>query len=105
MKDKAFPNNRQRESRPQARNEMLGLFTENRLKASNSSAAKSSCVAAKTTLDGKYANRSGLPGWISDDLVAQTIESWKPHAEGEFGPDDAISILLTASKLLEMTAE
>lgn len=104
MKDKTFPNNRQRESRPQARNEMLGL-SGNNLKASNSSVAKTGCVAAKTSLGGKDANRSGLPGWISEDLVAQTIEFWTPYADGEFGPNDAINILLIVSKLLEMTAE
>ena len=39
--------------------------------------------------------------WVTDDLVAQTIEAWQPMSQEPVTPDRARSILLAVSQLFE----
>jgi len=39
--------------------------------------------------------------WVTDDLVAQTIEAWQPMSQEPITPDRARSILLTVSQLFD----
>ena len=42
-----------------------------------------------------------LPAWVSDDLVAQTLEVWQPRYGRRLTECDAIEILLSVGHLFD----
>lgn len=42
----------------------------------------------------------GTPNWVSVELVEQTLEVWQPRYETPLSTEDAVSILVGASRLL-----
>jgi hypothetical protein len=42
---------------------------------------------------------AGSPDWISEELIAQTLETWQPHADRPLTPDDALAMLINVGEL------
>lgn len=53
---------------------------------------------------GGMRRNTALPAWISDDLIQRTIEVWNPYYGGALSEDDALTILLNASRLIDVFA-
>lgn len=47
-------------------------------------------------------NRAGRPAWITDELVADTLEVWQPFYRETLTARDAIEILLSVGRLLDV---
>ena len=43
----------------------------------------------------------GLPGWITAELIALTLETWQPHYNKQLTVDDAVRILRDVSRLFD----
>ena len=46
-----------------------------------------------------WAVPAGLPAWITDDLIAETLRVWQPYYAQPLTPEDAIGILLNVGNL------
>ena len=47
---------------------------------------------------------SGAPAWITPELVAQTLKVWQPRYKDQLSAEDAVTILLSASRLFDVLA-
>jgi hypothetical protein len=45
---------------------------------------------------------SGAPGWITPELIADTIETWQPYYADLLTADDALGILLSVANLIDI---
>lgn len=48
---------------------------------------------------------SGSPDWVTDELIAETIDVWQPYYSNSLTPDDALEILMGVTKLFEFLYE
>jgi hypothetical protein len=44
---------------------------------------------------------AGTPGWITPELVEQTIRVWQPYYQAVLTPEDAITMILNTGRLFE----
>jgi hypothetical protein len=44
----------------------------------------------------------GAPGWVTEELVAQTLETWQSLADRLLTPNDALAMLINISQLFEV---
>lgn len=45
---------------------------------------------------------SGAPDWITPELIEKTLLTWQPFYEERLIPEDALEIILSAGRLLEV---
>ena len=43
----------------------------------------------------------GAPGWVTPELITQTIDAWQPYYRFSLTAHDALEILLNVSQLFE----
>ena len=46
---------------------------------------------------------AGSPNWITEELIAQTRETWQPFSERPLTPEDALAMLINVGELFEAT--
>ncbi|MEM6332634.1 MAG: hypothetical protein AAF823_04775 [Planctomycetota bacterium] len=61
--------------------------------------------AARKTAPHATATRPGVPaplsqGWVSEELIQDTITAWQPYYTNRLSPEDAIGILTTMGRLV-----
>lgn len=44
---------------------------------------------------------AGAPGWITQELIAQTIDTWQPYYTESLTAQDALEILLNVTQAFE----
>ena len=47
----------------------------------------------------------GLPGWVTADLLALTLEVWQPHYADPLTVEDAAAMLTGAGRLLSVLTD
>lgn len=52
-------------------------------------------------MDRTSTKRQGLPAWITDELIAETLHVWQPSYDKQLTEDDAIEILLGVAALFD----
>ncbi|MCG8587010.1 MAG: hypothetical protein MI757_20075 [Pirellulales bacterium] len=58
-------------------------------------------VKSSNTCDAPLMLPEGLPDWITQDLVRQTLDVWQPRYGRELTTDEAIEILRNVVRLAE----
>lgn len=43
----------------------------------------------------------GTPAWVTEELLAQTLETWQPYYEHSLTPHDALEILFSVTELFD----
>ena len=43
----------------------------------------------------------GTPGWVSEELIRRTIETWQPLMDKKMTTDDALAMLVNISQLYD----
>lgn len=46
--------------------------------------------------------RAGLPAWISEELIQETLTAWQPYYRQVLSDADAIGILRTMGRLVDV---
>ena len=44
----------------------------------------------------------GTPPWITADMIADTLEVWRPYYKNDLTEDDAVQIIITVSNLVDV---
>ena len=47
----------------------------------------------------------GTPGWITEELVQNTLETWQPYYQEELIEEDAIAMIMSVGQLHQFLAE
>ncbi len=48
---------------------------------------------------------AGTPGWITEELVQNTLETWQPYYQEELIEEDAIAMIMSVGQLHQFLAE
>jgi len=51
---------------------------------------------------GRGMTPAGAPEWVTEELIAQTLEVWQPLADRVLTPDDALAMLINVCQLFEV---
>ena len=51
--------------------------------------------------DAKCIVPAGTPDWITAELIERTIRVWQPYYEAVLTPEDAVTMILSASRLYQ----
>jgi len=46
----------------------------------------------------------GVPTWMTEEILCQTIRVWQPHYQEKLTKEDAVEILMAFSRLLDCIA-
>jgi hypothetical protein len=46
----------------------------------------------------------GIPTWITEEIIFQTIRVWQPYYDEKVSEQDAVEILMAFSRLLDIIA-
>lgn len=65
---------------------------------------RSKAMAHKSATKPNVLLPPGTPDWVTAELVEQTLEVWQPRYETPLSAEDAVRILVGASRLIQTLA-
>jgi hypothetical protein len=60
--------------------------------------------ASSSFADPSAGHDAALPGWITPELIAETLTTWQPYYPEPLTNDDAVEMLLTIGNLYRVLA-